>query len=212
MGHFDRFMSQPVDNALTELEIIANCALHPNKLSPTPAAQLPEAHQTPYFPVQQQESDPWGAATSAYDHPHERYVAGPIAGSFELHYPLPSQPSFPSTSPYDFGASVPSTMMLQFPGVGSGPAGTQHYSQPLPQGIAGDVNPEQSLQSPLQQGYRRTWEQEFPTEFAPTASQSQQGQTWARAGGGHTSPERSATRPPRGRHQKRPSRSRGPHH
>src|SRR5579859_3964311 len=57
MGHFDRFMSQPVENALNELENIANYALHRNTSS-TSAIQLPEGSMT-FYPVQPQVSESW---------------------------------------------------------------------------------------------------------------------------------------------------------
>jgi hypothetical protein len=217
MGHFDRFMSQPVENALTELENVANYTLHRNTLSPTTAVQLPEVPTATYFPAQPPVSDTWDSGTSPFEHPHERYVAGPIASPFEMQFPLPNQPPFQLAPPYDYSTTIPAAMMFQYPRADSGPSVLQHHSQPLPQSTTSRVVPEQRLPpSPHQQGFvRPPWGEVFPTDFSASTAQSQHGyegqETWS-GSGGHTTPQQSVTRPPRGRHQKRPSRSRGPHH
>lgn len=207
-------MSQPVETALNELENIAIYALRRNTSPPASAIQLPEVPMT-YYPVQPQVAESWDPASASYEHHGERYVAVPMEESFGLHFPVTGQPSFQMALPYDYAAPVSSTMPYQFPRSDSGPSGLQHYSQPLPPVTTGVISPEQRLQSPLQQGFHPNphWGQDFPAEFSSSTAQSQQrhDQPWSKSGG-HTSPERTVTRPQRGKgHQKRPSRSRGPY-
>lgn len=216
MENFDRFMSHPMESALIELENFVNVALHRPILSLPTAVQLSDAPPQPYFAVQPEISGPWDQGNEPYVAPDERYVAGPIA-PYGMPFPQPSQPPSQSTSSYDFtiASSISPSMMYPFQRPDTGPAGLQHYGQVVPPSTS-MLDPQQSLQSPLQQGIQQQWGPQFIAEFPAATAENQQGQgqAWAGMPGqvGQTSPQRSGIRQHRGKHQKRPSRSRGPPH
>src|SRR5579859_782852 len=210
--NFDRFMSRPMESALIELENFVNVALDRPILSLPAAVQFSEAPPQPYFSVQPEMSGSWDQGNAPYSAADERYVAVPIA-PYEMSFPQPSQPPPPSTSSYGFGiaSSISPSMVYPFSRAGTGPASLQYYGQ------AGSpstsmLDPQQPLQSPLQQGIQQHQGQQFIAEFAAATAESRQGhgQAWAGMSRqvGQMSPQRSGTRQHRGKHQKRPSRSR----